>query len=47
MFVSWECPGVEIQKPCLAHEFSLVAPTGTEAHVTLFSVTASHSPLLG
>lgn len=45
-FVSWECYGVEIQKPCLVHEFNFVAPTGTKAHVTLFSVTASHSPLL-
>lgn len=33
-FVSWECYGVEIQKPCLVHEFNFVAPTGTKAHVT-------------
>lgn len=45
-FVSWECYGVDIQKPYLVHEFNFVAPTGTKAHVTLFSVTASHSPLL-
>lgn len=44
-FVSWECHGVEIRKPCLVYEFSFVAPTGTKAHITLFSVIASRSPL--